>query len=88
MLIGVGEAGGVDFSSAFDLAGEIGGLVDADLELAAEARVDVGKGGVGTAVGTGEEALRLGEGCDSLLGSEGKLCHNGVTLPEIRCNTI
>ena len=58
----------MDFSSAFDLAGEIGGLVDADLELAAEAGVDVGKGEVGTAVGTGEEALRLGEGFDLLYG--------------------
>jgi len=82
---GVGEAGSVDFSSAFDLAGEIGGLVDADLELAAEADALVGKGEVGTAAGTGEEALHLGEGFDLLLGSEGKLCHNGVTLPEIRC---
>jgi len=85
MLIGVGGAGGVGFFCAFDLAGEIGGLVDADLELAAEAGVDVGKGEAGTAVGTGEEALRLGEGCDLLLGSEGKLCYSGVTLPEIRC---
>ena len=85
MLIGVGEAGGVDFSCAFDLAGEIGGSVDADLELAAEADVVVGKGEVGTAAGTGEEALHLGEGFDLFLGSEGKLCHNGVTLPKIRC---
>ena len=82
---GVGEAGGVDFSSAIDLAGEIGGLVDADLELAAEADVVVGKGGVGTAAGSGEEALHLGEGFDLLSGSEGKLCYSGVTLPKIRC---
>ena len=75
----------MDFSSAFDLAGEIGGLMDADLELAAEADVVVGKGGVGTAAGTGEEAQHLGEGFDLLSGSEGKLCHSGVTLPEIRC---
>jgi|GEM_PF-3087138 len=79
------EAGGVDFSSAFDLAGEIGGFVDADLEFAAEADVVVGKGEVGTAAGTGEEALHLGDGLDLLLGSEGKLCYIGVTLPEIRC---
>jgi hypothetical protein len=79
------EAGGVDFSCAFDLAGEIGGFVDADLELAAEANVVVGKGEVGTAAGTGEEALHLGDGLDLLLGSEGKLCYIGVTLPEIRC---
>ena len=44
-----------------------------------------GKGEVGTAVGTGEEALHFGEGFDLLLGSEGKLCYSGVTLPEIRC---
>jgi hypothetical protein len=80
----VGEAGGVDFSCAFDLAGEIGGLVDAVLKLVAEADVVIGKGEVGTAAGTGEEALHLGEGFDLLLGSEGKLCYSGVTLPEIR----
>ena len=83
--IGIEEAGGVDFSCAFDLAGEIGGFVDADLEFAAEADFVVGKGEVGTAAGTGEEALHLGEGFDLLLGSEGKLCYIGVTLPEIRC---
>jgi hypothetical protein len=27
----------------------------------------------------------FGEGFDLLLGSEGKLCYSGVTLPEIRC---
>jgi len=45
--IGMEQAGGVDFASAFDLAGEIGGFVDADLELAAEADVVAGKGEVG-----------------------------------------
>ena len=37
--VGVGLAGGEDFFGAVDLAGKIGGFVDADLELAVEAGV-------------------------------------------------
>ena len=66
--VGVGLAGGEDFAGALDFAGEVGGFVDADLELAVEAGVVVGKGEPCAAAGTGEEALELGEGLDLLLG--------------------
>lgn len=64
----MGLAGGKDFFGAFDFAGEIGGLVDADLELAVEAGVVFRKSKSGTAACAGEEAFELGEGLDLLLG--------------------
>ena len=66
--VGVGLAGGEDFAGAVDLAGEIGRFVDADLELAVEADVVIGKGETGAAAGTGEQAFQLGEGLDLFLG--------------------
>lgn len=66
--VGVGLAGGEDFFGAVDFAGEIGGFLDADLELAVEAGVIVGKGEAGAAAGSGEQALELGEGLDLFLG--------------------
>ena len=42
--------------------------MDADLELAAEADVVIGKGEVGTAAGTGEQALHIVECFDLFLG--------------------
>ncbi len=65
--VGMEKAGGVNFASAFDLAGEIGGFVDADLELAAEADVVPREREVGTAAGTGKQALHFGESLDLLL---------------------
>lgn len=41
--------------------------MDADLELAAEPDVTIGKGEGGTTAGTGEEAFHLGEGLDLFL---------------------
>lgn len=66
--VGVGLAGGEDFLGAVDLAGEIRGFVDADLELAVEAGVVFRESEGGAAAGTGEEALEFGEGIDLFLG--------------------
>lgn len=65
--IGVGLAGGEDFLGAVDLAGEIGGFVDADLEFAVEAGVVSGEGEGGAATGTGEETFEFDEGLDLFL---------------------
>jgi hypothetical protein len=86
--IGVGLASGEDFFGAVDLAGKIRGFVDADLELAVEAGVVFRESEGGTAAGTGEEALKLGEGFDLLLGhladfAEGPALGDAAGLDEL-----
>ena len=71
-----------------DLAGKICGFVDADLELAVKAGVVFRESEGGTAAGTGEEVLELGEGFDLFLGhladfAEGSALGDAAGLDEL-----
>ena len=86
--VGVGLAGGEDFVGALDHAGEIVGLVDADLKFVAVADVALREGEACAAAGAGKEPLHLCESLDLFLShfadfAEGSALGDAAVLGEL-----